>query len=236
PGDYSGTMLGLKDGSIDFGFLPAILFLRAQDDSGALPLFKTVRPGVDNKPVPAFTSVIAVRADSGINSVSDLKGKHIVAIDVSDAAGWVLPAAHVNKNGVDPSRDAKVEYRKDGPDALLQVLNKKADVAFAAKNDLQDAAVLKADPEAAKTLKILATIENAPLEVVAARRGLDAKVVDTFRGAFRALGDPQKGTFTKDGKTQPILGQWGISGLVEAKDGDFAALREAGKAIGIRLK
>ena len=129
-----------------------------------------------------------------------------------------------------------VEYRKDGPDALVQVLNKKSDAAFAAKHDLSDPVVAKVDPSAAQTLKLLTTIENAPLEVVVARKGLDAKVLAKFKVAFQGLGDPQKATFTSNGKTQPILAQWGVSSLAETKDGDYAALREAAKAIGVKLK
>lgn len=237
PGDYAGTIIGLREGTLDFGFLPAVLYLRAHDDSGAQSLFRTLRPGADNKPTPTFTSIIAVRTDSGLGGLSDLIGKRLVAVDVSDAAGWVLPAAHLKKNGIDPSKDVKVEYRKDGPDALIQVLTKKADVAFAARQDAGNADVLKADPEVASTLKTLATIEGAPLEVLAFRQGLDSKVVDKFKAAFRSLGEGQKAMVTdKDGKTMSILGQWGISGLVETKDADFAALREAARAIGIRLK
>lgn len=237
PGDYAGSIIGLRDGSLDFAFLPAVLFLRAQSDSGAQPLFRTLRPGVDNKPTPSFTSVIVARTDSGIDSLSAVKGKHIVAIDVSDAAGWVLPAAYVKKNGIDPAKDIQVEYRKDGPDALTQVLNKKADVAFVAKNDLQDPKVLKADADAAKDLKVLASIENAPLDVLAVRKGLDAKALENFRTAFRVLGDGQKATVkTKDGKEEPILAQWGITGLTEARDADFTALREAAKSVGIKIK
>lgn len=236
PSDYAGTQIGLRDGTIDFAFLPALLFLRAQDESGAQALFRTVRVGANNAPSPAFSGIIAVRADSGINAVTDLKGKSIFAGDPSDAAAWVLPAAHLKKSGVDPAKDARVQYRNSGVDALVQLLGKKTDAAFAARHDLDHANVLKADPDAAKTLKILATVENAPLEVVAARKGIDAKVVDKFRAAFKSLGDPQRATFTKDGKTEPILGQWGVVGLVEARDADFAALREAGKAIGVKLK
>lgn len=237
PGDYSGSIIGLREGSLDFAFLPAVLFLRAQSDSGAQPLFRTLRPGIDDKPTASFTSIIAVREDSGIGTLNAVKGKHVVATDVSDAAGWVLPAAHLKKNGIDPSKDVKVEYRKDGPDALIQVLKKKADVAFAAKNDLGDPPVLKADPDAPKVLKVLATIEGAPLEVLAYRKGLDRKVVEQFKVAFQKLGDGKQATVPgKDGKPEPILGQWGIVGLVEAKDADFAALREAAKAIGIKIK
>ena len=236
PGDYAGTIIGLRDGTIDFGFLPAVLFLRANDESGAQALFRTVRPGPGKAPTPFFTGVVAVRADSGLNSLGDLRGKTIYAADPSDAAGWVLPAAHLKKNGVDPARDARVQYRNSGADALVQLLGKRADAAFAARHDLEHADVLRADADAAQTLKILATVDNAPLEVVAARKGLDAKVVDTFRAAFKSLGDTSRATYTRDGKTEPILGQWGVVGLVEAKDSDLAALREAAKSIGVKLK
>jgi phosphate/phosphite/phosphonate ABC transporter binding protein len=236
PGDYNGTLMGLREGSIDFAFLPAVLFLRAADDSGAQALYRTVRPALGKAPTPTFSGIIAVRADGGIGSMNDLRGKSIFASDPSDAAGWVLPAAHLKKSGVDPVKDAKVQYRNSGADALIQLLGKKSDAAFAARHDLENADVLKADADAAKTLKILATVDNAPLEVIAARRGIDSKVLDKFRAAFRNLGDTSKATFTAAGKTEPILGQWGISGLVEAKDADFAALREAAKTIGIKLK
>jgi phosphonate transport system substrate-binding protein len=236
PGDYAGTQIGLRDGTIDFAFLPAVLFLRAQDESGAQALFRTVRPGANAAPSPTFSGIIAVRADSGINALADMAGKSICTSDPSDAAGWVLPAAHLKKNGVDPTKDARVQYRNGGPDALVQLLGKRADAAFAARHDLEHPDVLKADADAATTLKVLATVDDAPLEVVAARKGLDGKVLDRFRAAFRSLGDASKATYTRDGKTEPILAQWGIVGLVEAKDADFAALREAAKAIGVRVK
>ena len=236
PGDYAGTQIGLRDGTIDFAFLPAALFLKAQDEGGAQALYRTMRPAANNAPAPGFSSIIAVRADSGISSLKDLGGKLIGAGDPSDAVRWVAPAGHLKKNGVDPNKDARVQFRNSGADALTQLLGKRVEAAFAARHDLEHADVLKADADAAKTLKILATVDNVPLEVVAARKGLDAKVVDKFRAAFKSLGDTSKATYTKDGKSEAILAQWGITGLVEAKDADFAGLREAGKAIGMKLK
>jgi hypothetical protein len=58
--------------------------------------------------------------------------------------------------------------------------------------------------------------------VVAARKGLDSKVLEKFKAALRAVSDPAKGTSTKDGKSQSILGQWGVSGLTETKDAEVA--------------
>ena len=236
PGDYAGTQIGLRDGTIDFAFLPAALFLKAQDESGAQALYRTVRPAANKAPAPGFSSIIAVRADSGINSLRDIAGKLIGAGDPSDATTWVMPGGHLKKNGVDPNKDARVQFRNSGADALVQLLGKKVEAAFAAKHDLEHADVVKADAEAAKTVKVLATVDNVPLEVIVARRGIDSKVVDKFRAAFKNLGDTSKATYTKDGKSEAILAQWGITGLAEAKDADFAALREAGKAIGMKLK
>ena len=236
PGDYAGTQIGLRDGTIDFAFLPAALFLKAQDEGGAQGLYRTVRPAANKAPSPGFSSIIAVRADAGINGLRDLAGKLIGAGDPSDAATWVMPGGHLKKNGVDPNKDARVQFRNSGADALVQLLGKRVEAAFAAKHDLEHADVVRADADAAKTLKVLATVDNVPLEVVVARKGLDAKVVEKFRAAFKSLGDTSRATYTKDGKSEAILAQWGISGLVEAKDADFAALREAGKAIGMKLK
>ena len=236
PGDYAGTLIGLRDGSIDFAFLPSALFLRAQDEAGAQALYKTVRPGANKMPVPGFTSIIAVRADSGIAALKELAGKMIAVSDPTDATGWVMPGGHLKKNGVDPNKDARIQFRNSGADALVQLLTKKTDAAFAAKHDLEHADVLKADADAAKNAKILATVDNVPLEVVAVRKGVDAKVVDKFKTAFKNLGDTSKATYTKDGKSEAILAQWGISGLVETKDTDFAPLREAAKSIGLKLK
>ena len=236
PGDYAGTIIGLRDGTIDFAFLPAVLALRAQDESGTQALFRAVRPGPNKTPTPTYSSIIAVRADSGLSSLKDLAGKMIAASDPTDAAGWVMPGGHLKKNGVDPNKDARVQFRNSGADALVQLLTKKTDVAFAAKHDLEHADVVKADADAAKNAKVLATLDNVPLEVIVARKGIDAKVVEKFRAAFKNLGDTSKATYTKDGKSEAILGQWGITGLVEAKEADFAALREAAKSIGVKLK
>jgi len=235
PGDYARAVNGLTDGALDFAFVPAVLYLRAHDDGGAQVLFRTLRAGPDGKPTATFTSIVAVRADSGINSLADLKGKRVIGGDPSDAAGWVLPAAQLKRAGVDVRKDVTSTYAKDGADALVQVLGKKQDAAFASRGDLMSAAVMKADADAAKTLKIITTIEGAPLEVVAARKGLDAKAMDKFKAAFKDLGDAQKATVTAGGKAQPILAQWDVAGLTEAKDADFAALREAAKSIGVKL-
>lgn len=236
PGDYAGTIIGLRDGTIDFAFLPAALFLRAQDEAGAQGLYRTVRPGPNKAPTPAFSSIIAVRADSGIATLKDLAGRLIAVSDPTDATGWVMPGGHLKKNGVDPNKDARVQFRNSGADALVQLLTKKTDAAFAARHDLEHADVVKADADAAKNARILATVDNVPLEVVAVRRGVDSKVVDKFKAAFKNLGDTSRATYTKDGKTEPILSQWGIAGLTETKDADFAALREAAKSIGLKLK
>ena len=37
-------------------------------------------------------------------------------------------------------------------------------------------------------------------------------MLEQFRTAFKGLGDASRATYTWDGKTEPILAQWGIVG------------------------
>lgn len=233
PTDPGYTIVGLREGSLDAAFMRAVLYLRAKEDSGAQIAFRVLRP-VDGTPQSTLTSVIIVRADSGLKSVAELKGKKILATDPSDSAAWVFPAAHLKKAGIDPNRDVQVTIRANGEEALVWLLQQKGDAAFAAAHDLKAASVLRQDPDAAKTLSVIATIPGAPLEVVAFRKGISGQIADKLKNALRALANPQKGTFTdKDGKQQSILGQWGIASLQDAKDSDLAALLEAAKLAGI---
>ena len=57
----------------------------------------------------------------------------------------VLPGAHLKKNGVDPTKDARVQYRNSA-DALVQLLGKRTTPS--PRHDLEHAEVLKADADA----------------------------------------------------------------------------------------
>jgi phosphonate transport system substrate-binding protein len=54
---------------------------------------------------PDYFCALVVRADSGINSVADLKGKKVAMNDIGSTSGHLCPSQLLADNGVDPQKD-----------------------------------------------------------------------------------------------------------------------------------
>ena len=74
--------------------------------------YVTMKSAIDVKGVvgitrPGYRSVIAVPADSDIQSMEDLKGKTIAMKDVGSTSGHVAPAGMLIDAGIDPNNDVE---------------------------------------------------------------------------------------------------------------------------------
>ena len=54
---------------------------------------------------PVYNGQIFVRADSGINTLADLKGKTFCRPDPLSTSGWIIPSITLKAAGVDPEKD-----------------------------------------------------------------------------------------------------------------------------------
>ena len=54
---------------------------------------------------PVYNGQIFVRADSGINTLADLKGKTFCRPDTLSTSGWIIPSITLKAAGVDPEKD-----------------------------------------------------------------------------------------------------------------------------------
>ena len=125
-----------------------------------------------------------------LNAVGDLQGKSILASDPSDAAGCCPRAPQEERGRSHEGRPGAVPQQRGRPGAAPG----QAGDAFAAPRPGARRGA-QGRRGRARTLKILATVDNAPLEVVAAQ-GLDGKVLEQFRTAFKGLGDASRATHT----------------------------------------
>jgi len=98
PKDYNATIEGLGNGSLDFGYLGAVGYVKARKAFGVVPL---VQRDIDKK----FHSVFITQAGSSINSIADLKGKRFAFGDVVSTSGSVMPYRALAEAGLDPSKD-----------------------------------------------------------------------------------------------------------------------------------
>ena len=61
-----------------------------------------------------LTSVVVVRADSGIEDVADLAGGTVAVGAVDSPQATLLPLSHLRRFGLEPDRDLKVQYHDIG--------------------------------------------------------------------------------------------------------------------------
>src|SRR5581483_11119100 len=98
PKDYSATIDGLGNGSLDFAVLGAVGYVKAHKTVGAVRL---VQRDIDKQ----FHSVFVTQADSPIKSMADLKGKRFAFGDVVSTSGSVIPYRLLVEAGLDPNKD-----------------------------------------------------------------------------------------------------------------------------------
>ncbi len=73
---------------------------------------------------PFYTGQLFARADSGIETLTDLAGKTFCAVDPLSTSGWIIPSIELRAAGVDPDTDlAEVVYAGSHDAAVSGVYN-----------------------------------------------------------------------------------------------------------------
>lgn len=93
PADYDGVIQGLLGGTIDYAWLGASAFAKIHlTDPNAVDL-KLTKQNVDGS--TGYYSIGFARADSGITSIEDAKGKIFAFADPNSTSGYLVPGAEL---------------------------------------------------------------------------------------------------------------------------------------------
>ncbi len=96
PADYDGVIQGLLGGTIDYAWLGASAFAKVHlTDPNAVEL-KLTKQNVDGS--TGYYSIGFARADSGITSMEDAKGKVFAFADPNSTSGYLVPGAELIAN------------------------------------------------------------------------------------------------------------------------------------------
>lgn len=173
---------------------------------------------------PKYHPIIAVRADSGIKSLSQLKGKKIAMRSRGATTGHLYPTKLLIDAGLDPKSDFKILFlEKKGLESL-----KKGDVdAWAVpyhryEKDLQKAGL------SATAFPVIATGPLLPSDVFVASSQLAPAFVEQIQKLMLKHQDKLIQAISASSATEKFKG----SKMVVAVDADYNMIREVYKAIG----
>ena len=165
----------------------------------------------------SIAGALIVRKDSGINSVSDLKGKTILFGGGKKAMGsYIAPTAILQKAGLKEGIDYKVKFAKNPPSAVVGVYKKQADVAASGNVILKIKGVTKKIDTS--EMKILAESDSFIHLPWAVKDSLSPEKTDKLQSFMLSLGD------SKEGKL--ILKAAKVTGFQKVSDDDFSVVRD----------
>ena len=227
--DYTGVVEALRVNKLDIAFLTSASYVLAKNEANVRVALKSERKGS-----PYYYAAIITRADSGIKSLEDLRGKTFAFGDPLSTSANVFPRKMFHERGIDPVRDFKQILYSGGHDAtVLAVLNGKVDAGatYANSPDSQDTAWMRylKNPEDIKKIRAIAFSEPIPADNLVINGNLDERIAKKVEETFLEL--------SRDPKGQKMLRDlYQIDGFVPATDKDYDSVRRAFAIAGIQLK
>lgn len=218
---YDSARQALVDGQVDFvRFGPASYILAediARERGQELNLVAVEADGGDYR----FDGVIFTRADTGINALSDLKGKRFAFGDPTSTIGRYLSQARLVEAGIHAS-DLQYEYLERHDLVVTAVLAGKFDAGAA-----KEGTFAKFKDQG---LKELCRFENVSKPWIA-RSGLDQTTINALRSGLLGLSD--KNVLKAIDSKATGFGAPGVDGAPDAAGYDFVRKgMEAAKKFG----
>lgn len=93
PADYDGVIQGLLGGTLDYAWLGASAYAKIYLTDPEAVEVKLTKQNMDGS--TGYYSIGFARADSGITSIEDAKGKSFAFADPNSTSGYLVPAAEL---------------------------------------------------------------------------------------------------------------------------------------------
>ena len=93
PADYDGVIQGLLGGTLDFGWLGASAYAKTYLTDPEAVEVRLTKQNVDGS--TGYYAIGFARADSGITSIEQAKGKTFAFADPNSTSGYLVPAAEL---------------------------------------------------------------------------------------------------------------------------------------------
>jgi phosphonate transport system substrate-binding protein len=205
------------------GSLATFAYVLAADRGCAEAELVAVRYGS-----PTYNGQIIVRADSGLNAITDLAGKTFCRPDPLSTSGWIIPSLTMRAAGINPETDLAEIVDSGSHDA----------VAAAVYNGECDAGATYIDartrieedyPDVMEVVTVIEVTEDIPNDGVQYASSLSRELRDQINAALLAIAETEEGL-----EALNTAYQW--DGLEAHDDGFYDPFRQVLQASGMSIE
>jgi phosphonate transport system substrate-binding protein len=182
PTNYNATVEALGNGSLDFAYLGGLTYIKAHARYGVVPL-------VQRSSDLEFHSYFITSANSGIQSLRELKGKSFAFGDINSTSGHLMPYLEIRQAGLNPDADLKYRYTGSHPATAKAVESGAAD-AGALDESVYNAMVSEGKLDPTK-VRVFHTSKPFVDYVWVSRKDVDQATQEKFARAFTNLREDQ---------------------------------------------
>lgn len=227
PPSYTAVVTAMGAGTVDIGWLSPIPYVIAHDRYGVEPILTTVRDHSTK-----YWSFVITRTDSGINKLTDLKGKTFAYGDPVSTSGSIYPKHLIRTSGYDPETFFAQTIHAGAHDkVVLAVYNKQVDAGAIYGGVTSDARekVAGTIPDIMQKTRVIAKSATIPNDTVSIRKGLPKDIADKVRNGLLNIAKSDEGRLS-------VMDLYGIEGFIKAKDADYDSVRKVAEAENIKLE
>ena len=139
--DYAGVIQAFAAKQLEIAYMSPAAYAAAwvQSDGDVIPILTSQEQDGST----AYVSVLYTRADSGIASLADMKGRSLAWADPNSASGYLIPRAEFRGMGIDPNPGkyfSRTGFAGGHEQAVIAVLNKQYDAGVTWTSGIGDPA------------------------------------------------------------------------------------------------
>ncbi len=218
--DYTAAVEAMRYKHIDIAWFGPFTYVLAADEAGAEPLVVGVRR---DSGLSTYKTVFITKADSGIKTLDDLKGRSFAFVDPASTSGCLIPKKILLDNGIDIQKDFSTSYYA-GTHNAVELAVKNGSVDAGADSDTSYSLMVKAgqiDPNVNVIIYESPPIPGSPIVV---RGDLPQDLKDKIQQALIDM--DQQIIYTVQG--------WGdIAKYVKVTPSDYDIIRETRDQLGL---
>jgi phosphonate transport system substrate-binding protein len=211
--DYTSAIIAMANRHIEMAWFGPFSYILAADEAGAEALVNGVRRDTGKS---TYRTVFVTRADSGIETLEDLKGRTFAFVDPASTSGNLIPRKVLMENGIDPENDFSRLYYA-GTHNAVELAIKNGNVDAGAESDTSYYRMVDAGEIDTSVNVIIHESEPIPGSPIVVRGDLPQELKDRIKQALIDM-------------DQQVIHQvqgWGdIEKYVEVKDSDYDIIRE----------